>query len=57
MTFEKENQIKIPYEIVGRRDGDIDACYAECSLAQKELGWNLERKSEQRIEWKYDFSK
>ena len=38
-AFEQVNQIKIPYKIVKRRDGDIDACYADCSLAQKELGW------------------
>lgn len=29
----------IPYEIKGRRPGDIASCYADASLAKKELGW------------------
>lgn len=32
----------IPYEITGRRPGDIAACYADPSLANKELGWKAE---------------
>lgn len=38
-TFEKVNNVKVPYEITARRDGDIAACYADPSLAEKELGW------------------
>lgn len=38
-AFEKANKIKIPYVIKERRPGDIDACYADCSKANKELGW------------------
>ena len=30
---------KIPYRITGRRVGDIAQCYANPTLAQKELGW------------------
>lgn len=30
---------EIPYEIVARRPGDIASCYADPSLANKELGW------------------
>lgn len=33
----------IPYEIVDRRPGDIAACYADPSLATKELGWTAKR--------------
>ncbi len=29
----------IPYEIVDRRPGDVAACYADVSLAERELGW------------------
>lgn len=32
----------IPYEIKPRRDGDIAACYADSSKAEKELGWKAE---------------
>lgn len=32
----------IPYEIAPRRPGDIASCYADPSLAEKELGWKAE---------------
>ena len=40
--FEKANDIHIPYQIVARRPGDIDTCYADCSKANKELHWHAE---------------
>ncbi|MCW8921185.1 MAG: UDP-glucose 4-epimerase GalE [Sedimenticola sp.] len=30
----------VPYKIVGRRPGDIAACFADPALAEKELGWS-----------------
>ncbi len=41
-NFEKANGVKIPYEIKARRAGDIDKCYADASLAKKELGWQAQ---------------
>ena len=38
-TFEKVNNIKIPYEIVARRPGDIASCYADPEKAKRVLGW------------------
>ena len=38
-AFEKANNIKINYKIMPRRSGDIDASYADCSKANKELNW------------------
>lgn len=38
-TFEKVNNIKIPYEIVARRPGDIAMCYANPQKAKDVLGW------------------
>ena len=38
-NFEEATGVKIPYEIQGRRPGDIATCYADASLAKKELGW------------------
>lgn len=38
-TFEHENNIKIPYEIVARRPGDIAMCYADPDKAKRVLGW------------------
>lgn len=42
-AFEKANGIKIPYEIVDRRPGDVDKVYADPTKALKELGWKAER--------------
>ena len=41
-TFKKVNNIDVPYKIVGRREGDIAACYADPSKAKKELDWKAE---------------
>jgi len=45
-TFEKVNNVKVNYTIVGRREGDIGVCYANCDKALKELGWKCERNIE-----------
>lgn len=42
-AFEKANDIKIPYEFVGRRPGDIAECYADVSKAKRELGWTAKK--------------
>lgn len=42
-TFEKVNNIKIPYSIKPRRAGDIATCYSNPAKAEKELGWKAER--------------
>ncbi len=41
-AFEQANAIKIPYEIVGRRAGDVARLYADPSLAKKLLNWQTE---------------
>jgi len=38
-AFEEANGVKIPYKILPRRPGDVDANYANCDKAFKELGW------------------
>lgn len=38
-AFEKAAGKPIPYKIAGRRVGDIASCYADATLAEKELGW------------------
>jgi UDP-glucose 4-epimerase len=45
-AFEKASNIKIPYKVVPRREGDAGKCYADASLAKKELGWVAERNIE-----------
>lgn len=39
-TFEKENGVKVDYEIGPRRPGDPAACYAGVDKAKSELGWS-----------------
>ena len=41
-TFERVCGIAVPHEIVGRRDGDVAAVWADPSLASRELGWTAE---------------
>ena len=42
-TFEQVNKVQIPYRIVGRRPGDVAACWADVGKAQRELGWRATR--------------
>ena len=54
-TFEKVNGIKIPYEIVARRAGDIAMCYASPDKANSVLGWSAKYSLEDmcRDSWNY----
>jgi UDP-glucose 4-epimerase len=38
-AFERAVGRVLPYEVVGRRNGDIAASYADPGRAQAELGW------------------
>jgi len=42
-AFEKAAGRPVPYEIVGRRSGDIAVCYADPGLAKKDLNWRAVR--------------
>jgi UDP-glucose 4-epimerase len=42
-TYEVESGRPIPYEIVGRRHGDVAASFADVSKAAGELGWKATR--------------
>ena len=41
-AFSKACGRDLPYDIKPRRAGDIAACYANCSKAERELGWRAE---------------
>ena len=55
-TFEKANNLKLPYKIVGRRQGDVPAVWADTTLANKELGWKAERNLDDtmRAAWSWE---
>lgn len=38
-SFEKTSGQKLPYQIVKRREGDVEQMYASTELANEELGW------------------
>ncbi|HPE94887.1 MAG TPA: UDP-glucose 4-epimerase GalE [Bacillota bacterium] len=42
-TFERVNGVKIPFENCARRPGDVAALYADCSRAERELGWKAKK--------------
>lgn len=41
-AFERASGRSVPYEVTGRRPGDIATCYADPSAAQRDLGWRAE---------------
>ena len=41
-NFEKACGKELPYVIDPRRPGDIDICYADCTKAKEELGWEAQ---------------
>jgi UDP-glucose 4-epimerase len=42
-AFERVNDVRIPYRIAPRRDGDVASCYASPERASRELGWTARR--------------
>ncbi|MBQ5438988.1 MAG: GDP-mannose 4,6-dehydratase, partial [Bacteroidales bacterium] len=48
-TFEKVNNLKLNYKIVGRRAGDIEAVWADPTYANEELGWKAEKTLEETL--------
>jgi UDP-glucose 4-epimerase len=55
-TFEKATGIKVKYQVVGRREGDIEKVWADTSLAKNELGWKAVIPLEEtlRSAWKWE---
>ena len=56
-TFKKVNQVDVPYKIVERRPGDIDACYADVNYAKEKLNWHAEKEIEEMCQDSYNFIK
>ncbi|PJR03872.1 UDP-glucose 4-epimerase GalE [Avrilella dinanensis] len=56
-AFEKANGLKIPYEIINRREGDIQEAYANFTLAKKELEWEPTLSLEQSLQNSWEFQK
>ena len=54
-AFEEANGVKVPYQIVARREGDIEQIWAEPAFANNELGWTAQATIEDtmRSAWKW----
>ena len=57
-AFEKASGRKVPYVIAPRRPGDIAECYADASLAKKEIGFVCTRDLDEMCEdsWRWQSS-
>ena len=55
-TFEKVNNIKIPYRIVDRREGDVEKVWADPTYANEVLGWTANETVEEtlRSAWEWE---
>ncbi|MDA9079005.1 UDP-glucose 4-epimerase GalE [Gammaproteobacteria bacterium] len=56
-AYERVNDLKIPYEITARREGDIAACYANPTKANTILGWKASRTLEDMCGSAWNFQK
>jgi len=56
-AFMKVNDIIVPYEIVGRRPGDISISFADASKAENDLGWKAELGIEEMVRDSWRFEK
>ncbi|MDR0506273.1 MAG: UDP-glucose 4-epimerase GalE [Dysgonamonadaceae bacterium] len=54
-AFEKATQVKVPYRIVGRREGDIEQIWADPRYANEVLGWKTVESVDDtlRSSWKW----
>jgi UDP-glucose 4-epimerase len=41
-AFEQFNNVKVPYNLIERRPGDVAACYADATKANQRLNWKAE---------------
>ncbi|MEQ9262353.1 MAG: UDP-glucose 4-epimerase GalE [Owenweeksia sp.] len=55
-AFKKATGIEIPYSIAPRREGDVEAVYADTAKANKVLGWNTQKTLEDAMgdAWRWE---
>ena len=54
-AYEKSNNVKVPYKIAPRRDGDIATCYSDPTKAKNELGFVATKTIEDMCHDSYKF--
>ncbi|MEI7660636.1 MAG: UDP-glucose 4-epimerase GalE [Bacteroidota bacterium] len=57
-SFEHTSGVKLNYEIMGRRAGDIVKVWADTDFANRELGWKAEKNLDEmtRSAWKWELA-
>ncbi len=55
-AFERSTGQKLPYHVVGRREGDVEKVYADTARANNELGWKAVHGIEETLAsaWKWE---
>lgn len=56
-AFEVANDVKVPYQICERREGDIVTAYANVEKAEKELNWKSETSLEEALRTVWQWQK
>jgi len=56
-AFETANNVKVPYQICDRREGDIVIAYASVDKAEKELNWKSETSLEEALKTTWEWQK
>lgn len=56
-AFEKANNLKLPYAIGPRREGDLPAFWADASKAKEVLGWSAEHTLEDMCKSAWEFAR
>lgn len=56
-SFERVTGKELNYQIVGRREGDVIAAYAETTKANEDLGWKAERSLDQAMVSAWEWEK
>jgi UDP-glucose 4-epimerase len=56
-AFEKASGKPLNYKIVGRREGDITAAFADTTIANKELNWKTEKSLDEALESAWNWQK
>ena len=55
-SFERSTGVKLPYEIMGRRPGDVIEVWSDTRKANEVLGWKAERDLDEmtRSAWNWE---
>lgn len=56
-AFEKENNVKVPYEVTKRREGDVASSFANAEKAKKLLNWEAKLTVEDMVKDAWEFEK